>query len=156
VIEGATPWWADYVKYYHQVAPDLSLTDTNGRGHRVRDYRGRHLLLVVWAPWCSVCRTEFATLSELREDVSEDQMILLAVTDESNRGALPAFLADHPEINFPVCVTKLSATPPFSSVTHVPSIFYIAPDGTMKLATVGAVPREIIEQILKAAWPYQP
>ncbi len=152
VIKAATPWWADYAKYYRQVAPDLSLTDTDGRGHRVRDYRGRRLLLVVWAPWCSVCRAELVTLSKLREDLSEEEMILLSVTDESNRSALPAFLADHPEVNFPVCVTKLPAMPPFSSVTHIPSIFFVAPDGTMKLATVGAVPGEILKQILKGAW----
>ncbi len=152
VIKGATSWWADYAKYYRQVAPDLSLTDMDGRGHRVRDYRGRHLLLAVWAPWCSVCRTELVTLSKLRTDISEDEMILLAVTDESNRSALPAFLADHPEVNFPVCVTVLSATPPFSSVTHVPSIFFVAPDGTMKLAAIGAVPEETLKQILKGAW----
>ncbi|RPJ37151.1 MAG: hypothetical protein EHM35_06910, partial [Planctomycetaceae bacterium] len=138
VIKGAKPWWADYGKYYHQVAPDLSLTDMDGGGHRVRDYRGRHLLLAVWAPWCPTCREELVTLARLRDDMSEEDMILLAVTDESNRSTLPAFLAEHPEINFPVCITRLSAVPPFNSVTHVPSIFYVAPDGTMKLATVGA------------------
>ncbi len=156
IIKGTKPWWADYARYYRQVAPDLSLTDTDGRGYRVRDYRGRHLLLAVWAPWCPTCRDELVTLSKLRTDLSEDDMVLLAVTDESNRSALPAFLAQHPEVNFPVCITKLSATAPFSSVTHIPSIFYIAPDGTIKLATVGAVPQATIEQILQAAWPYQP
>lgn len=54
-----------------------------------------------------------------------------------------------------MCVTKLSAAPPFSSVSRIPSVFYIAPDGTMKLATVGVVPQEVIESILKAAWPDQ-
>jgi thiol-disulfide isomerase/thioredoxin len=156
VIKGATPWWADYGKYYRQVAPDLSLTDMEGRGHRVRDYRGKHLLLVVWAPWCSVCRGELVTLSKLRKEMSEAEMMLLSVTDESNRSAMPAFLADHPEVNFPVCVTTLSALPPFNSVTHYPSIFYVAQDGTIKLGTVGAVPLEIIKSTLQAAWPYEP
>lgn len=155
VIKGATPWWADYAAYYHQVAPDFSLTDMDGRGHRVRDYRGRHLMLVVWSPLCSVCRGELATLSKLRKETSEEELMLLSVTDEAYRSAMSAFLADHPEVNFPVCVTKLSVLPPFSSVTHYPSMFYVDPDGTMKLGTVGAVPLDIIESILQAAWPYE-
>jgi hypothetical protein len=45
---------------------------------------------------------------------------------------------------------------PFGDAFHYPSIFYIAPDGTIELATIGAVPSETIKQILNAAWPYQP
>ena len=152
-IAQATPWWADYTKYYRQTAPDISLTDLQGEGHRLRDYRGTHLLVVVWAPWCSKCRAELTELSELRQAVSEDEVALLTIVDESNQGALPDFLASRPDITFPVCVTKLSSLPaPFSSALHYPSIFYLAPDGMLKLGTVGLLPRAKIEEIIAAAW----
>ncbi len=156
VIAGASPWWVDYAKYCNQIVPDVSLTDIDGRGHRFRDYRGRHLLVVLWASWCSVCRTEMTEMANLAKAVGEDQLAILAITDESDRDAVPGFLASHPEVAFPVCATKLSSLPaPFSLAYHFPSAFYIAPDGVIKLATVGAVPQAKMEAILAAAWPGQ-
>ncbi len=153
-VAQAAPWWVDFPKYYRQIAPDFSLTDTKGQGHRLRDYRGRHLLVVVWAPWCSVSRAEMTELSDLRKAVSEDRVAILTITDESNRDILPGFLAGRPDITFPVCVTKTSSLPaPFSLVLHFPSIFYLAPDGLIKLGTVNRVPRARIEEIIAAAWP---
>ena len=32
-------------------APDFTLTDLDGRVHRLSDHRGRKVLLVVWASW---------------------------------------------------------------------------------------------------------
>lgn len=153
-IAQATPWWADYTKYYCQIAPDISLTDINGEGHRLRDYRSGPLLVVVWAPWCSNCRAEMTELSSLQNAVSGDKVALLTITDESNQALLSDFLAGRSDITFPVCVTKVSSLPaPFSSVLHFPSIFYLAPDGLIELGTVGLVPRAKIEEIIAAAWP---
>jgi hypothetical protein len=83
-------------------------------------------------------------------------LAILAITDESDRDAVPAFLACHPEITFPICLTKLSSLPaPFSLAYHFPSTFYVAPDGTIKLATVGPVPEAKMKAILAAARPSQ-
>lgn len=157
IIKNTGSWWPDYMEYYRQIAPDISLTDTAGRGHRLRDYRGQHLLVVLWAPWCSVCRNEMTTLSRLRTDMSEQELGLLAITDESNRSTTSAFLDAHPEINFPVGLTRVTALPgPFGDTFHYPSIFYIAPDGMIKLATIGEMSIETMKQIINAAWPYEP
>jgi hypothetical protein len=51
-------------------------------------------------------------------------------------------------------MTRLSSLPPpFNEISHIPSIFYIAPDGLLTLGTVGAVPQATMEAILAAAWP---
>lgn len=156
VLVGQTDWWADFTEFYRQIVPDVSLTDIDGVGHRLRDYRGRHLLVVVWAPWCSVSRAEMTELSSLRKAMSEDELALLTITDETNEDILPGFLAGRPDITFPVCVTKTSLLPaPLSSVSHFPSIFYLAPDGLVKLGTVGRVPQATIKAILASAWPRQ-
>ncbi|MGE5296644.1 MAG: LamG-like jellyroll fold domain-containing protein [Solirubrobacterales bacterium] len=156
VIADASPWWIDYTEHYRQIAPDVSLTDTDGRGHRFRDYRGRHLLVIVWAPWCSVCRTEMTALSSLRETMCEDRLAILTIANEADKADVLNFLVGHPEITFPMCTTKLSSLPaPFGQIYHVPAAFYIAPDGMLKLATVGSVSQATMEAILAAAWPAQ-
>ena len=75
---------------------------------------------------------------------------------KSAKRSFSGFLAGRPNITFPACVTTISALPaPFKSVQDYPSIFYIAPDGLIKLGTVGLVPQGTIEAILAAAWPRQ-
>jgi hypothetical protein len=71
--------------------------------------------------------------------------------------SLPDFLAGHPEINFPVCVTRTPVLPsPFGDAFHFPSMFHIDPDGMLKLGTIVAVSLDALKQILDAAWPYEP
>ncbi len=153
VVADASGWWIDYAEYYRQVVPDVSLPDVDGGGHRFRDYRGRHLLVIVWAPWCSVCRTEMTVVSGLRQAVSEDRLAILTIADESDKADAISFRDDHPEMSFPACTAKLSSLPgPLSQVYHFPAAFYVAPDGMIKLATVGAVPQATMEAILAAAW----
>ena len=37
-------------------APEFELTALDGSLHRLSDYRGKRVLIVFWAPWCTVCK----------------------------------------------------------------------------------------------------
>ncbi len=45
----------------------LALPDSNGRLHRLADYRGRPLVLNFWATWCEPCRREIPLLEALHQ-----------------------------------------------------------------------------------------
>ncbi|TNF28653.1 MAG: TlpA family protein disulfide reductase [Deltaproteobacteria bacterium] len=54
------------------MAPDFTLVDLDGVKHTLSDYRGQKVLLLFWAPWCTVCHLEsdnWARLQSWREDV---------------------------------------------------------------------------------------
>src|SRR5438552_12173394 len=46
--------------------PPLTLTDENGAATSLAAFRGRVVLLNVWATWCSPCREEMPTLDRLQ------------------------------------------------------------------------------------------
>jgi thiol-disulfide isomerase/thioredoxin len=48
-----------------QVLRDATLRGLNGPERRLSDYRGRPLLINVWASWCGPCRQEMASLERL-------------------------------------------------------------------------------------------
>jgi len=53
-------------------APGFTLLDLDGRPHSLADYRGQPVVLVFWAPWCTVCRLEsdnWARVQSWRADV---------------------------------------------------------------------------------------
>ena len=46
--------------------PDLRFTDGEGRIQSLADFRGKVVLLNIWATWCLPCRTEMPTLDRLQ------------------------------------------------------------------------------------------
>lgn len=48
-----------------QLLQDATMTGLNGPNRRLSDYRGRPLLINVWASWCAPCRAEMASLERL-------------------------------------------------------------------------------------------
>ena len=45
--------------------PDLSFKDAEGRERTLKDWRGRTVLLNLWATWCVPCRKEMPALDAL-------------------------------------------------------------------------------------------
>src|SRR5690349_16052589 len=45
--------------------PDLALRDASGHEHRLSEWRGRTILLNLWATWCIPCRKEMPALDAL-------------------------------------------------------------------------------------------
>ena len=47
-------------------APDLSFTSRSGKALRLADFRGRFLLVNLWATWCGPCVREMPSLERLQ------------------------------------------------------------------------------------------
>jgi thiol-disulfide isomerase/thioredoxin len=48
-----------------QKLPDAALRGINGPSRHLRDFRGKPLLINVWASWCGPCKQEMASLERL-------------------------------------------------------------------------------------------
>src|SRR3974390_1611323 len=46
--------------------PDLAFEDANGAPKKLSDFRGRTVLLNLWATWCVPCRKEMPALDRLQ------------------------------------------------------------------------------------------
>lgn len=75
-------------------APAASFQDPQGRKVSLSDFRGRPLLVNLWATWCAPCVVEMPTLDALaaRED---GKLQLLAISQDSDRAKVDAFFAEH-------------------------------------------------------------
>jgi len=69
----------------NEPAPDFSLPDHRGRGHRLSDLEGRPVVLNFWSKACPPCRQEMPSLIRLSE-ISRRQgdFAVLTVTVESS------------------------------------------------------------------------
>ena len=87
------------------VAPDVPLSDLDGRAHRLAEYRGHRVLLNFWASWCGPCLDEMPALDRAARAHPQATVLGIAM-DEPAR--VRAFLATHP-VNYPVLLGRLDS-----------------------------------------------
>ncbi|MEO7603022.1 MAG: TlpA disulfide reductase family protein [Sphingomicrobium sp.] len=74
-------------------APNAAFVDTAGKEVRIADFKGRPVLLNLWASWCAPCVKELPTLDALGRS-RKDGLIVLAVSQDSGpQASVKAFLA---------------------------------------------------------------
>lgn len=72
-----------------QVLPDARLRGLNGPDRQLADYRGRPLIVNVWASWCGPCVAEMASLERLAwHDLARGFSIIGISTDDHRERAL--------------------------------------------------------------------
>ena len=156
VIEAAKKWAPSYPSWYGKPAPNFTVTDLQGKKHRLSDYRGKNVLIVFWTTWCPPCRLEIPHLIELRKTIDEDELVVLGISNEKRN--LVKKVVDEVGINYTVLLEKDDMPEPFGvlrifKTTGIPCSFYIDPEGKIKLATSGLTTLRDIKNILKAEQP---
>src|SRR6201995_562117 len=59
--------------------PDLTFQDTDGNTKKLSDWRGRTVLVNLWAPWCVPCRKEMPALDRLQGKLGGPDFQVVAV-----------------------------------------------------------------------------
>jgi thiol-disulfide isomerase/thioredoxin len=70
-----------------QVLPEARLNGLNGPPRKLSQFRGRPLIINVWASWCAPCRQEMASLERLawQEHASKFVVIGISTDDYADR-----------------------------------------------------------------------
>lgn len=63
------------------VLDDVTFTDARGRQVSVADYRGRFIVLNVWASWCGPCVVEMPSLDRLQAAFDPEDVLILTLGD---------------------------------------------------------------------------
>ncbi len=75
--------------------PNLAFKDAEGHERTLADWRGRTILLNLWATWCVPCRKEMPALDALEADLGGPQFQVVAINIDTRDPAKPlAFLKD--------------------------------------------------------------
>ena len=118
-----------------RLAPDFSLTDTEGNQWRLSELHGKVVVLNYWATWCGPCRQEFPHYSTLVDSyASADDVVFLAITMDEDYSLTREFLGEN-DYRFTVLFDEGSATD--FHVNRVPAHFILGPEGRVQYATSG-------------------
>jgi thiol-disulfide isomerase/thioredoxin len=67
--------------------PDAVFVDGEGRQVHISDFRGRYMLLNMWAKWCPPCINELPSLARAQAALPKDRIVVVAVDLEHNEPA---------------------------------------------------------------------
>ncbi len=75
-----------------QPLPDVVMASLNGPQRSLASYRGRPLIINVWASWCSPCRKEAASLERLTWSEAGARYTVIGISTDDDRNAALAWL----------------------------------------------------------------
>jgi len=86
-----------------QAAPVFALTDDRGAAVSLDQYRGRIVVMNLWASWCPPCRAEMPDLQRLAHAYRGDRIAIVGVNEGESPERARAF-ADSLQIAFPIWI----------------------------------------------------
>jgi thiol-disulfide isomerase/thioredoxin len=73
-------------------APALKFTDEKGKSLTLADFRGKVVVLNLWATWCTPCLAEMPMLDRLQKQLGEEGVIVIALSlDRGGKDVVSTF-----------------------------------------------------------------
>ena len=83
------------VKPERKPLPDIEFADSSGKAVKISQWRGRIVLINLWATWCAPCRKEMPALAELQGKLGSKDFEVVAISiDRKGLEASSAFLKE--------------------------------------------------------------
>ena len=118
-------------------APNFSLPGLDGKNVSLADFKGKVVLVNIWATWCAPCVEEMPSMEKLYEELKGKDFELLAVSvDESGAEAVKPFMEKH-KLNFPMLLDTKGEIKNLYQATGIPESFIIDKDGMIVEKIVG-------------------
>lgn len=91
-LTGGKPAEAGWLPAYRVTTPPrplppVTFVTEDGTGQKLADFRGRIVLLNVWATWCAPCVLEMPSLNRLQEELGGPDFTVLPVATRSGDAA---------------------------------------------------------------------
>jgi peroxiredoxin len=119
-------------------APDFTLVSLEGRAFRLRELRGKLVLLNFWATWCAPCQHEMPSMERLYQTFKPMEFVLLAVSLDRQGAEVARPFAAHLKLTFPILLDPASEVSRQYGVRGLPTTYLIDPDGLLIGAVIGA------------------
>lgn len=128
---------------------NITLKTVDGKTLKLADYRGKVVMIDVWATWCPSCRAEIPEIVKLQSELTrtKQDVVIIALSVDDDKSVLPGFITDN-KINYPIATRNDKAVNALGSVEYIPTKFFIDRNGIIRDSVVGGMTTEEFQQKL--------
>ena len=130
------------------LAPDFTVTDSDGNAVKLSDFRGKGVVLNFWASWCGPCKMEMPHFQAAYEQYGEDVHFLMVnmSTAFGDSRADAAAVLEEGGYTFPVYYDDLSECAYAYGINAIPVTAFIDADGNLVSMKTGAMSQPDLER----------
>jgi thiol-disulfide isomerase/thioredoxin len=124
-------------------AAGFDLTDTQGKHHRLSDYKGKWVVLNFWATWCVPCIQEIPEIAAFRKQHAEVAVIGVAIdAEDAAKTKQFAVKVGH---DYPLVLSNDRVETQLGAVKALPTTRIYDPAGKLVYDKPGRVDRKFLE-----------
>jgi thiol-disulfide isomerase/thioredoxin len=112
-------------------APTLAFSARDGGEKQLADFKGRLVLVNLWATWCVPCVEEMPALDRLQAQLGDKLTILAISEDRQGDAVVTPFLEKHDIRHLAIYLDPKSAATPAFGAQGLPTSYLVARDGTI-------------------------
>lgn len=120
-------------------APPLYGTTLDGAAIDLRTYRGKLVLVNVWASWCAACRTEHPVLAATQSAYAEDGLQIIGIDMSDRLSDARQFLTEMGGASYPSVADPNAQLAISWGTFGVPETYVVDRSGIIREKAVGAV-----------------
>jgi thiol-disulfide isomerase/thioredoxin len=130
--------------------PEIHVESLGGKDLGIGDYRGKVVLLDVWASWCGPCKQELPMLDDMAKRLRADGVEVLAVSIDQERANLVKFLKVRPRWSLTIAHDPQGAIADRLAPEKMPTSYIIDREGIIRYINSGFEPSDaaVIERRL--------
>jgi len=117
-------------------AEDFTVALLRGETLKLREQRGKAVMINFWATWCPPCREEMPAMERLYRRHRERGFVLLAVSVDTDASLVRPFLEQH-KLTFPVTLDAKMDLANTYGVRALPSSFLVDRHGYLAALALG-------------------
>jgi peroxiredoxin len=118
-------------------APDFTFPGLDGKNTSLSDYKGKVVLVNIWATWCLPCVEEMPSMQKLYNEFNGKDFEILAVSiDAAGVDAVAPFMKKH-KLSFPALMDPKGTIKSRYGVTGIPESFIIDKKGVLVGKIIG-------------------
>lgn len=136
----------DGVRLTSTRAPDFTLQDINGKTVRLKDFRGKVVLLNFFATWCAPCVQELPDFIRLYEKFHGKGFEIVGIGLDMEGAAVLAPFAERFRIPYPLLVGTRDVVVGYGDIQGVPTSFFIDKNGFIAGSFIGVRPAPVLEK----------
>lgn len=110
--------------------PDITFKNGEGTTLKLSDFKGRTILLNLWATWCGPCREEMPSLDRLQKELGSDKFEVVALSlDRQGADAAKKFLDEVKVTNLKLYIDESARQASALKIIGMPTTILIDRDG---------------------------